>query len=258
MDLGLGEKVVLVAGSTRGIGLAIGRAFLQEGSRVVITGRNNDVLAAAVARLTGEGFERRVLALQGDMGVPAEVRRVVERTVEAFGTIDAAVLNVGSGVGPSGWDIQTEEWQASLGQNLIASAAAAREVIPYLIAKESGSVTFIGSIAALELVGAPIPYSAAKMSLLVVAKHLARQLGPHGVRVNYVAPGNIMFPGGRWAEKRDLAPDEVESYISHEVSLQRFGCPEDVANMVVFLTSTRAAFVTGSCVVVDGGQTRSW
>jgi 3-oxoacyl-[acyl-carrier protein] reductase len=130
--------------------------------------------------------------------------------------------------------------------------------MPHLLKQESSSFTFISSIAATEAIGAPIPYSAAKAAIEMTMKSLSRLVGPQGVRVNAVSPGNVLFPGGSWEKKLVDRREFFEEMIQREVPLQRFASPEEIANVVVFLASKRASFVTGSSVVVDGGQTRSY
>jgi 3-oxoacyl-[acyl-carrier protein] reductase len=129
--------------------------------------------------------------------------------------------------------------------------------MPYLSAAH-GSVTVISSIAAREAFGAPAAYGAAKAALEAVSKALARTAVREGVRVNVVAPGNILFPGGRWEQRLREDESGVRAMLAAEVPLGRFGRPEEVADAVVFLASERASFITGACLVVDGGQTRSW
>ena len=114
----------------------------------------------------------------------------------------------------------------------------------------------VASIAGLESSSAPLPYSAAKAALLNYGKNLARQLGPFNVRVNSVAPGNILFPGGSWERHLAERRDEVLKLIEAEVPLRRFGRPDEIADLIVYLSSERAAFITGSCIIADGGQTR--
>jgi 3-oxoacyl-[acyl-carrier protein] reductase len=121
-----------------------------------------------------------------------------------------------------------------------------------------GSIVLIASIVGLESVNAPLPYSAAKAALISYAKNLGREVARRGVRVNAVAPGNVLFDGGSWARKLAENPDRVRQYIDREVPAGRFGAPAEIADLVAFLASDRATFITGACMVVDGGQTRSY
>jgi 3-oxoacyl-[acyl-carrier protein] reductase len=131
-------------------------------------------------------------------------------------------------------------------------------VLPHLLASgRGGSILYIASIVALEATAAPLPYSAAKAALVNYAKNLARQLGPKQVRVNTIAPGNIYFPGGSWERRLNERRKAVEAMLQNEVPLQRFGTPEEIASLAAYLCSPLAAFATGACFVVDGGQTRS-
>lgn len=257
MDLELNDKVAFIAGSTRGIGLAIARAFLREAAKVVITGRNADSLEEAVASLAKVAGTQRVLSVQGDMTDAVNIRRALDETVSTFGGIDAVVANLGSGVGRSGWDLNLDDWQSSLNINLLGGMALASAVLPNLIERGGGSLTFISSIVGVESVSAPVPYSAAKAAVQSAMKNLSRLVGPDGVRVNAVAPGNVLFPGGSWEDKLRERREFFEQYIQSEVPLQRFARPEEIADAVVFLASERASFITGACLVVDGGQTRS-
>ncbi len=256
MDLRLRGKVVLVTGSSRGIGLAIAGAFLREGAKVAITGRDGAALKTAAAALAKQHGRSRLLAMQGDLSHPDGIRAALRQTVQRFGGLDAVVANIGSGTGRTGWRWSVEEWESSLNTNLVGSMAVASAALPHLL-KRNGSLTFISSIAGREALRAPISYGASKAALQHAAKQLSQAVGPGGVRVNVVAPGNIYFPGGAWDRKMTEEPKRWQSYLNTEVPLRRFGKADEVADAVVFLASARAAFITGACLVVDGGQTRA-
>lgn len=258
MELGLRDKVVFIAGSSRGIGLAIAHAFVREGAKAVITGRSAESLKEAKTLLVRPGAPERVLSLQGDMTDATDIRSALDETVAVLGGIDAVVANVGSGAARGGFDLTLDDWQAALKSNLLGSMALASAALPHLISRGGGSLTFISSIAGREAINAPVPYGAAKAALQSAVKSLSRLVGANGVRVNAVAPGNILFPGGVWERKLSENREFFTQYVRSEVPVQRFGRPEEIADAVVFLASERASFITGACLVVDGGQTRSF
>lgn len=257
MDLCWTDRVALVSGSSRGIGRAIARTFLAEGARVVVTGRQPDSLAQTTAALQAEFGQERVLGLSGDLSQTAHVATVVRRTREQWGEIDCVVANIGSGTAKNGWQLNQADWDPVFDVNFWSGVRLVEGVLPGMVNARRGSITFIASIVGVESVSAPLPYSAAKAAVVNYSKNLARQVGQYGVRVNCVAPGNILFPGGSWDQKLAQNREPVERYIEGEVALRRFGTPEEIAALVVFLASERAAFVTGACVVADGGQIRA-
>lgn len=256
MDLGLAGKVALVAGSTRGIGLAIAEAFLAEGAAVAITGRSLSALEIARDGLSSKFPGQQIAAILGDMSDEAACQAAIENTERDLGTIVAAVANVGTGTGPVGYSLSKDEWQKGIDTNLQASMVLAGAILPLFVEHRGGSLTFISSIVGVENVGGPLPYIAAKAGLLAAAKTMSREVGRSGVRVNVVSPGNVLFPGGSWERKLKEKPGFFEEMIAREVPLQRFASPSEIADMVVFLASERASFVTGANVIVDGGQTR--
>ena len=256
MDLGLKDKVAFIAGSTRGIGLAVARGFYHEGIKVVLTGRNNVDLEKAKDQFHGQDTSR-ILSVCGDMTNSEEIDRSIQLTLSTFGRLDVVVANVGTGRVQEGWDLSLKEWESVLHTNFLGGMCLARVTLPYLM-KTRGSFTFISSIAGWEVTNAPISYSVAKAAIHHAVKSLSRKLGPLGVRVNAVVPGNVVFPGGSWDHLLKEKREYYENYIRSEVPLQRFGRPEEIADAIVFLASDRASFITGSCLVVDGGQTRSY
>ncbi len=256
MDLQLEDKIVLVAGSSRGIGLATARAFMAEGCRTVITGRGSTELAQSRASLESEFSPDRLMACEGDLTHPEDIKGVLEAVGDRWGPPDCLVANVGSGRGPLGWDVGESDWYRLFEENLSSTYRLVQQVLPDMIRSRHGSIVLVASIVGLESMPAPLPYSAAKAALISYGKNLARQVGPSNVRVNSVAPGNIFFPGGSWERHLAERRDEVLQEIQAGVPLQRFGRAEEVADLIVFLSSDRAAFITGSCIVADGGQTR--
>ena len=257
MDLDLTDRVAFVAGSSRGIGKAVAAAFLAEGGRVVITGRDPTALELARAEMEAAHGGDRVLAIEGDLSTADVIRRALGFARDRWGRVDALVANIGNGRGTPGWRTPPEDWARLFEVNLWSTQRLVAEVLPGMIEARSGSITLISSITGIESTAAPLPYSAAKAALINYGKNLARQAGNHGVRVNSVAPGNVLFPGGSWERHLEQRHDEVMAMIRAEVPLQRFGRPEEIADLVVFLSSDRASFITGSCLVADGGQTRS-
>lgn len=258
MDLQLTDKVIFVAGSTRGIGRSIAETLLSEGARVVITGRNQSALDAARSELSSRFTPDRILAITGDLLDDSIISAGLNATVERFGRIDHLIANLGTGSGKPGWDQHADEWKRLFEMNFFAATRLAQQVLPILLANEmKGSILFISSIVAIDATPAPLPYSAAKAALNNYAKNLARQLGPTGIRVNTIAPGNILFPGGSWERHLANRREAVELMLKNEVPMQRFGVPEEIASFAAFLCSSHASFATGSCFVVDGGQTRT-
>lgn len=168
---------------------------------------------------------------------------------------DILVANLGSGQGKPGWEQQEEEWQRLFNLNFFGSVRLAQAAIPYL-QRQGGSILFIASIVAMEATTAPLPYSAAKAALVNYSKNLSRAVAQYGIRVNCLAPGNVLFPGGSWERHLDERREEVERMISREVPQKRFGTPEEIAEFASYLVSERAGFATGGCYVIDGGQTR--
>jgi 3-oxoacyl-[acyl-carrier protein] reductase len=265
MDLRLANQVAFIAGSSRGIGRAIAAALLAEGASIVLTGRDETSLRLTQAELTTPSTQDRILAVRGDFSDHATISRAFDRTLAHFGRIDHLVANLGTGSGKPGWDQADDEWMRLFEVNFFASVRLAQGVIPHLLhngtrqpdAITAGSILFISSIVAIESTPAPLPYSAAKAALVNYSKNLARQLGPKKIRVNTIAPGNIFFPGGSWERHLANRREAVESMLQTEVPQQRFGTPEEIASLAVYLCSPQSAFATGSCFVMDGGQTHT-
>lgn len=258
MNLRLENHVALVAGSSRGIGRAIAAAFLQEGCRVCITGRTEAPLSAVLSEFETEFGRESVISFCGDLAEPRVIEQALHTTHSWGGRIDILVANMGSGSGKVGWQVETDEWERLFRLNFWGSAKLAQSAVPLLAENHKGTILFIASITGVEATPAPLPYSAAKAALINYSKNLASQVATMGVRVNCIAPGNVLFPGGTWERHLEKDKDKVMKMIESTVPLARFGTPEEIANLAVFLCSDAATFITGACFKADGGQTRSY
>lgn len=255
MDLEIKSKVALVAGSSRGIGKAIARSLLAEGAMVAVTGRGNEDVRACKDELAAEFGDANVLGFVGDMAKPDDIRDVLAKIRAAWSGIDLLVANIGSGRGKPGWDAGEDQLLKMWEINFLASVRLITEVVPDMLEKGTGAILLVSSIAGIESSPAPLAYSSAKAALLNYTKNLSVELAPRGIRVNAIAPGNILFPGGSWEKHLETRKDEVIKYIETNVPMKRFGTPREIADAAAFLCSARAAFITGACLVADGGQT---
>ena len=249
------RKVAVVAGSSRGIGKAIAHVLLREQYRTLVTGRESSSVQKTVEDFKRK-FEGDVLGFSGDLTGAVAIREALETTAKSWGDkLDVLVINIGSGKGKAGWNLGEKDWLDLFTVNFWGPVRIAQAAIP-MLARPS-AIIFIASIAGVERLPAPLPYSAAKAALINYAKNLSLVLADLSIRVNCIAPGNILFPGGSWEMHLRDKRNEVLRFIDSEVPLKRFGTPDEVAEAVGFLCSTKASFITGACIVVDGGQTRS-
>lgn len=251
MQLNLSEKVALVTGSSKGIGLAIAQTLHAEGCRVVLNGRNAADLTAATALLAGS------IGVVGDVTQPAEARKIIAKVLDTFGRLDILVCNVGSGRSVPPGNETAGEWQRVFAMNLWSTTntvEAARDAL----AASKGVIVCISSICGLAVIhGAPVTYSAAKAALHAYVRGIARPLGKEGVRINAVAPGNILFDESVWSRKLTEDAIGVQSMLTKEVALGSLGAPSDVASLVAYLASQRSRFASGSVWTLDGGQVHS-
>jgi 3-oxoacyl-[acyl-carrier protein] reductase len=251
VDLGLSGKVALVIGSSRGLGRAIAASLHAEGCRVMLNGRDRE----ALERQTRELGANAACAV-ADVTDPAACRELVRETEKRFGRLDILVCNVGSGASVPPGRETPEEWRRMFDVNL-ASATNAVEAAGELMTRQGGAIVCISSICGLEALGAPVTYSAAKAALNAYVRGIARPLAARGIRINAVAPGNLMFEGSVWECKLAENAGAVQTMLDREVALKRLGSPEEISDFVTFLVSPRASFATGAVFVVDGGQVRS-
>jgi len=254
VDLGLKGKVAVVTGASRGIGRSIALGLAAEGCRLGICARGAERLEQTADEVRACGAE--VLALPVDATDTSALEQFVGAVGERYGRIDVLVNNVGGGGKDTFQETTDDDWAAAFDLTLWPAIRASRLVVPWMERQGGGAIVMISSIFGREWGGRPA-YNVVKAAENALSKSMARQLAPKGIRVNAVAPGSIIFPGGSWQRRVDENPERLAEFVKNELPLGRFGYPEEVANVVTFLVSDAASLMLGACVNVDGGQSRS-
>ena len=248
MDLGLAGQNCVIAGASRGIGLAIARGLAAEGANLAICARQDEALQDAAAELRQRGGT--VYAARCDIGDHAALEAFLDAARQALGGVQVFVHNASAlAVGPD-----AAAWEASLQVDLLAAVRACDRVVPWMREAGGGSVLFVSSISAFE--ASPMrdyAYTAVKAALNAYAKKLALTEAAHGIRANVLAPGSIEFADGIWARVRQHQPD-LYAAVRATIPWGRMGRAEEVADAAVYLLSRRASWITGVTLAVDGGQ----
>ena len=249
----LAGKVGIVTGGGTGIGKAAALRFAQEGARVVVANRTEKTGQDTVRAVVEAGGQ--ALWVRADVAVEADARAMVEAAVEAYGRLDilfnnAAIQTFGTAV-----SLKPEQWDELLGINLKGMYLAAKHAVPRMAAQGGGSIINHSSV--LGLVGDPelVAYCAAKAGILGLTRSMAQAHGPQSIRVNALCPGDVETYIVRQYFDSQPDPDAARRRISSQYALRRIARPEEIANVALFLASDESSFVTGACIVADGGLT---
>lgn len=256
MDLQLAGKVAIITGGSRGLGFAAARSLVAEGCHVTICARGAEKLEQAAGELRAvapAGTE--VLTIRADVSNPDDVTRLVETTVQQLGGIDIVVNNVGLARGGTLEETSDDIWQEAFDHTLFPAIRASRAAVPHLKRRGGGTILIISSIFGREA-GGRMTYNAVKAAEISFGKSLAQQLAGDNIRVVTVAPGSILFPGGSWHTRQQADPQGIAEFVTRELPFGRFGHPEEIGDVVAFLASPRASWISGTTVVVDGCQSR--
>jgi 3-oxoacyl-[acyl-carrier protein] reductase len=258
MDLGLKDRVALVAASSQGIGRATAEAFAAEGCRVAMCARNQQALQAAAEKIRTR-YNVEVLAQAFDVTNAAEVNRFVTLVAEQFGSVDICVTNAGGPPARGFLAATLEEWQRAFEMNFLSTVYFAREVIPHMQRRRWGRIITLTSITTKQPVSDLVLSNAVRAGVVGLVKSLANEFGKDGILVNNVGPGftateRLKELANARASSSGKSEEEIFAGWAADAPLQRLGEPSEVADTIVWLASERASYITGQTLLVDGGM----
>lgn len=245
------KAVIVIGGGSKGIGLSIAKHLLNLGSIVITCSRTRPKLGQI------SKAKDHIVPFIVDLSNEADTKKAIADIVDKYGYISAVVCNAGNGRSVPPGNESFDEWQRIFAANLWTTTNLVEASVPFL-QKTMGSIVCISSICGEEVVpNAPVTYSAAKSALNSYVRGIARPLGKKNIRINGISLGNMFFEGSTWEQKLKDNPSAVNSLLNDEVSIQKFGHPQDVSNLVEYLLSDLSCYASGSIWRLDGGQARS-
>lgn len=250
MGINIKDKVALITGGARGIGLGIAETFLEAEARVVISDRDEAGLIKTINELHGR-FGDNAHGILADISLEEDVRRMVEETVEKYNAIDILVNNAGISGMNYFWEMPVDEWDVVMDTNLRGTFLCTKEAVKVMIEKGvKGKIINIASVNSIMPTTGITHYCASKGGILMFTRTAALELGPHGININAVGPGSTMTPLTDWFYH---LPGLNEAFLDR-TPMGRFGDTDDIAKVALFLASDYADWVTGQIIYVDGGQ----
>jgi 3-oxoacyl-[acyl-carrier protein] reductase len=265
MDLGLRDKIALVTAGSAGLGLAVALELAREGAKVMINGRHQDRLDAAVAKIRAEVGEGVVLSTTpvvatavADVAIPADIERLVQTTVETFGGLDILITNAGGP--PKGTFVTTSlaEWQTGIDLTLMSVVRLVQAALPHLRQSDAASILTVTSISAKEPIDNLLLSNVIRPAVVGLTKSLSKELGGEGIRVNSILPGwtkteRIDYILDFLSKEKGTTPEVEEAKIVANVPSGRMGRPDEFGRVATFLVSPAASYVSGMMMLVDGG-----
>ncbi len=250
MNFNLENKKVFITGSTSGIGLEIARKLDQYGCKVAINSRHEINLEKF-----RKNFNNPIQFIKGDMSNDIDSKKAIHHFVQSFGSIDILICNVGTGKSSAPCTESFDDWYKSISMNLLSATNPISASLKYL-EMTSGVITCVSSICAQKMIeGAPLTYASSKAALERYVINSSFYFAKKNIRINAVAPGNVIFPGSVWEKKSLEDPNKINEMLRQKVPLNKFVTTEDISEAVAFLSSPLSQSTTGQVINIDAGQT---
>lgn len=262
MDLGLHGKIAIVGGASKGIGKATAHRLVQEGASVTIVARTKETLVQTGSELAEISSANQVLAIPANLSLVEDIDAVVQKTVDQYGRIDILVNNTGGPPIATAEEASDEQWIAAFTQNFLSVQRLTTRVLPFMRRQNSGRIITVLSHSVKEPIPNLVLSNATRMGVVGFSKTLADEIGPANITANVVGPGAILTDRYRTltearAAREGISVEEAIEQRAQTIPLRRIGRPEDMADLIAFLASERAGYITGTYIPVDGGWIRA-